>query len=70
MGQHLFVCNLLAGIFHERTPQPRYQQIWDVNLVLTYFQNSKSDNISLSDKHFIDLKVSNAFSINFYWTVI
>ena len=27
VGQHPLVCNLLAGIFNERPPQPRYQQI-------------------------------------------
>ena len=50
VGQHPLVCNLPAGIFNERPPQPRYQQIWDVNLVLTHLHNSKSDNLSLSGK--------------------
>ena len=50
MGQHPLVCNLLAGIINERPPQPRYQQMWDVNLVLTHLQSSKPDNLSLSDK--------------------
>ena len=28
--------------------------MWDVNLVLTHLQNSKSDNLSLSDKDLIE----------------
>ena len=44
------VCKLLAGIFNERPPQLRYQQTWDVKLVLNYFENLNDDNNLLSDK--------------------
>ena len=50
VGQHPLVCKLLAGIFNERPPQPRYQQTWDVKLVLDYFENLNDDNSLLSDK--------------------
>ena len=38
VGQHPIVCHLLQGIFNERPPAPRYQQVWDVSLVVRYFQ--------------------------------
>ena len=50
VGQHPLVFKLLAGIFNERPPQPRYQQTWDVTLVLDYFENLNDDNSLLSDK--------------------
>ena len=50
LGQHPLACKLLAGIFNERPPQSRYQQTWDVKLVLDYFENLNDDNNLLSDK--------------------
>ena len=50
VGQHPLVCKLLAGIFNERPPQPRYQQTWDVKLALDYL-SLKDDNSLLSDKN-------------------
>ena len=38
VGQHPIVCRLLQGMFNERPPAPRYQQVWDVSLVVRYFQ--------------------------------
>ena len=34
VGQHPIVCHLLQGMFNERPPAPRYQQVWDVSLVV------------------------------------
>ena len=49
-AQHPLVCKLLAVIFNERPPQPRYQQAWDVKLVLDKFENLNDDNSLLFDK--------------------
>ena len=49
-AQHPLVCKLLAVIFNERPPQPRYQLAWDVKLVLDYFENLNDDNSLLFDK--------------------
>ena len=38
VGQHPIVCRLLQGMFNERPPAPRYQQVWDISLVVRYFQ--------------------------------
>ena len=45
MGQHPLVTRLLKGVFHQRPPQPRYTQTWDVGLIITYIQ-SKGENES------------------------
>ena len=46
VGQHPLVNRLLKGVFHQRPPQPRYTQTWDVGLVTNYFK-SKGENKSL-----------------------
>ena len=43
VGQHLMMSRLLKGIFHERPPQPRYSETWDVSKVTSYIE-SKGEN--------------------------
>ena len=43
VGQHPLVTRLLKGAFHQRSPQPRYTQTWDVGLVTGYIK-SKGEN--------------------------
>ena len=43
VGQHPLVSRLLKGAFHQRPPQPRYTQTWDVGLVTGYIK-SKGEN--------------------------
>ena len=47
VGQHPLVTRLLKGAFHQRPPQPRYTQTWDVGIVTTYIR-SIGENKSLS----------------------
>ena len=39
VGQHPLVCSLLQGMFNQRPPVPRYQEVWDVALVLKYIED-------------------------------
>ena len=39
IGQHPIVCRLLQGMFHQRPPAPRYQEVWDVSLVVRHIQS-------------------------------
>ena len=47
--KHPKVCALLAGIFNQRPPQPRYVFIWDMAIVLQYIRTHCYDNSSLDD---------------------
>ena len=38
VGQHPMVLRLPKGIFHERPPQPRYSEMWDVSKVTSYIE--------------------------------
>ena len=49
VGKHPKVCALLAGIFNQRPPQPRYIFLWDVEIVLQYVRPHWYDNSSLND---------------------
>ena len=49
VGKHPTVCELLSGVFNLRSPQPRYNFIWDINVVLTYLK-SLPENDHLSDQ--------------------
>ena len=49
VGKHPKVCALLAGIFNQRPPQPRYVFIWDVEIVLQYIRTHWYDNSSFND---------------------
>ena len=40
----------LKGIFHERPPQPRYSETWDVTRVTSYIESlGDNENLSLAD---------------------
>lgn len=43
IGNSLLVKRLMKGIFELRPPIPRYNVIWDVNIVLDYLKNFPSD---------------------------
>lgn len=49
IGANPRIVRFLKGVFELRTPLPRYQQMWDVSVVLKYLQ-SKGDNCDLSLK--------------------
>ena len=50
IGQHPLVARTLKGIFHERPPQPRYSETWDVTRVTSYIESlGDNDNLSLAD---------------------
>ena len=38
ISSHPLIIRLLKGMFHVRPPTPRYEFIWDTDLVLTYLQ--------------------------------
>ena len=54
VGNHPIVRRLMAGVFNERTPTPRYNDTWDVNVVLTHIrglgQNSEMPDRDLTHK--------------------
>ena len=47
VGQHPLVTRLIKGAFHERPPQPRYSETWDVSKVTSYL-DSLGNNYELS----------------------
>lgn len=49
VGQHGLVKRLMAGVFNERTPMPRYTDTWEVKVVLDYIRGLGA-NKDLSDK--------------------
>jgi len=49
IGANPRVVRFLKGVFELRTPEPRYQQVWDVSILLNYLQ-SKGDNSELTLK--------------------
>ena len=44
VGQHPLVSRLLKGAFHQRPPQPRYTQTWDVRGVTNYIRSMGANN--------------------------
>ena len=47
VGQHPLVSSLMKGIFHERPPQPKYTETWDVSI--TYLVSlGQNDSLTLS----------------------
>ena len=46
VGQHPLVSRLLKGVFHQRPPQLRYSDTWDVDMVATYLE-SLGENMTL-----------------------
>lgn len=50
VGQHPLVTRLIKGAFHERPPQPRYSETWDVSKVTSYLESMGSNHtLSISD---------------------
>ena len=49
VGQHELVKDVMKSIFHARPPQPKYQYVWDVDVVLDFIK-SLGSNESISDK--------------------
>ncbi|XP_070191587.1 uncharacterized protein [Littorina saxatilis] len=50
VGCHPLVIRFLKGIFELRTPQPRYNETWDVDKVLQFFRNlGENSELSLKD---------------------
>ncbi len=47
VGQHPLVTRLIKGAFHQRPPQPRYAETWDVAKVTAHI-NSMGENVTLS----------------------
>ena len=55
ISEHPLIIPLLEGIFHVRPSQPRYELIWDTDLVLgSYLKNLSSSKYSLK---FLSLKI-------------
>ena len=50
VGEHLQVNSLITGVFNDRPPQPKYNFIWDVQLILDYLKKQLPNNSDLSDK--------------------
>ena len=57
VGEHPQVSSLIIGVFNNRSPQPKYNFIWDVQLVLDYLKKQLPNNSNLSDK-FLTFKVA------------
>lgn len=48
VGTHPLVCRFLKGVFHLRTPLPRYKKIWDIGPVFRVLRNmSPANSLSL-----------------------
>lgn len=53
VGKHPLVSRLMKGIFQEKPPRPKYTEIWDVSIVLSYLQTlSPVDKLSLKELTF------------------
>ena len=50
VGKHPLVSWLMKGIFQEKLPRPKYTEIWDVSIFLSYLQSfSPVDKLSLNE---------------------
>ena len=50
VGKHPLVSRLMKGIFQEKLPRPKYTEIWDVSIVLSYLQSfSPVDKLFLKE---------------------
>ena len=47
-GKHPLVSRLMKGIFQEKPPRPKYTEIWEVSIVLSYLQ-SPVDKLPLKE---------------------
>ena len=60
ISEHPLIIRLLKGIFHVRLPRPRYELIWDTDLVLTYLKGLESSKIPLK---FLSMKLVTLLTI-------
>ena len=50
VGKHSLMSRMLKEAFNKRSPRPRYESIWEVDLVLAMFKrDGPSSNLSLQD---------------------
>lgn len=49
VGDHPSICRFMKGVYQLRTPLPKYQSTWDVNLLLEFFKGQ-------NDSQFLSLK--------------
>ena len=53
VGQNPLVSRLLKGVFQSRAPTPKYTEVWDVQIVLSYLKTLHPvDSLSLKDLSF------------------
>lgn len=53
VGQNPLISRLLKGIFQSRAPKPKYTEVWDVQIVLSYLKTLHPvDSLSLKDLSF------------------
>ena len=50
VGEHPQVSSLITRVFNNKPPQPKYNFIWDVQLVLDYLKKELPNNSDLLDK--------------------
>ena len=60
ISEHPLIIRLLKGVFHVRPPRPRYELIWDTDLVLTYLKGLESSKIPLK---FLSMKLVTLLAI-------
>ena len=49
VGEHPQVSSLITGVLNDRPPQPKYNFIWDIQLVLDYLKKELPNNRDFSD---------------------
>ena len=49
VGQHPLTISLMAGVFNLNPPRPRYEETWDVGLVLAHLRTLPNDGLSLKN---------------------
>ena len=60
ISEHPLIIRLLKGIFLVRPSRPRYELIWDTDLVLTYLKGLESSKITLK---FLSMKLVTLLTI-------
>ena len=60
ISEHPLIIRLLKGIFHVRPPRPRYELIWETDLVLTYLKGLEYSKIPLK---FLSMKLVTLLTI-------
>ena len=50
VGEHPQVSSLITEVFNNRPTQPKYNFIWDIQLVLDYLKKELPNNSDLSEK--------------------